>query len=213
MTSKAPLHPLMAQMFSSGLRKGERKKAEILARSIGILAEEGLDALSYDRLSKALNISKSHVAYHFPSLSSLLMKATEFITASAQSYVVQELSHSGAGMERLEAYVRGNFVWLKEQEQQAKVFLIFYYLASQQKEFADFNLKIRNASRERISAILSECKISEPVLRAKMAQMVLDLVTGGALECIILPPSDKWERTVDQKLKLCLEQLHLLLRA
>lgn len=48
------------------------KKDQILASAIEIIGEDGIHAVTYDRLAETTGLSKSGLIYHFPSRHALL---------------------------------------------------------------------------------------------------------------------------------------------
>lgn len=57
------------------------KKALLIETAIAIVEESGLEALTYDSLSKASGLSKSGLIYHFPSRDEMLLAINQKMAA------------------------------------------------------------------------------------------------------------------------------------
>ncbi len=176
------LDPNLLRIFDSGLTKGQMTKARIIEAAINIFATKGLDGLSLEKLGKLVGISKSHVLYHYPNRDLLFKKSIEYITNTAQSFVINELKEASSPSARLEAYIEGNFAWAISHPEQARTFILFIANCQYSEELAEFHAQIRKASLARIEAILAEIGHRESQKRSRLAQSVLDLVTGSILE-------------------------------
>lgn len=65
------------------------KKDEILAASYGLIAEGGINAITYDRLATVTGLSKSGLLYHFPSRHALLVGLHEYTAATWEEKIIE----------------------------------------------------------------------------------------------------------------------------
>lgn len=197
---KSGMDPLLVQMFSTGLRKGDRKKAEIIQAAIHLIARDGLEGFSFDKLGQELKIAKSHVVYHFKSKDEILIRCIEYVTGTGQQIVVERLLKAPKGVERVHAWVYGNFEWIKKLPDHATVFLLLFVKAMREKLFNDLHHKVREASRQRVAAILTESglEFEDGEDLERYAQIILDLLTGSALEVLSLR-DQPFARATDEK--------------
>jgi AcrR family transcriptional regulator len=70
----------------SYLKKGDRKKLEIIEAAIDCLATEGIDNTTFDSIAKRIDTRRAHVAYHF--------KDKHMIFEAAISYILITYEHT-----------------------------------------------------------------------------------------------------------------------
>ena len=179
------LDPALTRMFSIGLRKGDRRKAEIVEAIVRIVTKEGFESLSFDRIGKETGMTKSHVVYHFPSKDEMIRMGYQFILASGQVIVVEELTKANEGRDRLLAYIRGHFEWLLARPEQVQFLMLIYTRCRLSKELREMNAEARTAARERISAMIPKSAKLKPRDRDRWAKHIHDHLTGALLDLVI----------------------------
>jgi AcrR family transcriptional regulator len=198
--------PRLVRLFANETAKADLRRAAIIQVAIRIISEEGLERLSFDRIGKAVGIAKSHVVYYFDQKEAILAKCIEYSTIVGQSFVVPAVSAASAGARRLEAYVEGNFEWIKTHPEQAKVFILFIANCSRSPELAELYQQIRETSNSRIAAILEEMGWKDSPKRDRIALAILDLITGSIIALMALNPKDftkAWAKHRESVIKAC----------
>lgn len=90
------------------------KKDTILQAALEIVASDGVDAVTYDRLATATGLSKSGLLYHFPSRHELLIGLHEHTAALWEAKVISRAG--GKPAQELEARERYRAILLAMSE-------------------------------------------------------------------------------------------------
>lgn len=138
------------------LRKGDRKKKEIIEAAIDCLASEGIENTTFEAIAQRIDTRRAHVAYHYKDKNMIFEAAVNYILATyahtLQSYL--ELAEE-KNKDPLEYYIRGAFDWAKSNPSHVSVFLLFYYLSTFQRHYLELNSRIRRDGKERILYLLT----------------------------------------------------------
>ena len=138
------------------LSRGEKRKMVIVEAAIDILARQGLSQLTFEAIGKKCHISKSHVAYHFPSLEKLVNTSVSYVYTVGQKTVseyIQNESSKGKG-DLLKAYVHGTFHWIETYPEHSSVAALLGYLATWDRGYRDIQSEIKRVGQQRISALI-----------------------------------------------------------
>jgi AcrR family transcriptional regulator len=121
----------------------------ILARSVDLASEEGLEALTIGRLARELEMSKSGLFGHFGSKRELQLATVEAAAQRFVAEVVEPLAGMRSGKERLRALCDRYVGYMERQ-----VFPGGCFWASVTPEFDNRPGPVRDVLRERMSAWL-----------------------------------------------------------
>jgi AcrR family transcriptional regulator len=185
------LDPILAETFAPQMRKGDRKKHEILAVAVGQIARFGLTPATFEQIATELGTRRSHVAYYFATREDLFLAVMQYILAAAQRATVELIQAETTDEGRLRALVRGAFRWAKGAPDQARVFLLFHFFAATDPRFGDPRLallseKFREAAQVRIATILGEWSGSPAREAAPLAQAMHAEILGQLFEALSL---------------------------
>ena len=159
----------------------ESRRSEILDAVMRILAKQGVDELTFERIGKEAGMARSHVVYYFQNREALVKAAIEFAAASAQGIIEAELAEGEGVDDRLRRYVRGNFEWIRRHPEHATVYTLLYYLACFKAEYRELHDGIREAGARRIERILEKGHW-KPRARRGLAKAIQAIVTGNILD-------------------------------
>ena len=85
------------------------RRDQIVAATIGVLAERGYAGTSYDAICVAAGLSsKRLISYHFTSKDELLAEVLHRVTADAGEYMRPAIEAAESPAEKLAAYIRSN---------------------------------------------------------------------------------------------------------
>lgn len=186
------IDPLILQLFPSSVSKGDLKKAQIIQSIIDIVASEGFEALSFERIGKEVGIAKSHVVYHFHAKNEMLLMAYQYILNYAQTYIIEGIYEADPGFDRFEAYVRAHFEWMKIKPNHFPFIVMLYGRSAYDEEIRTFNQKVRIAGKTRIRGLIKEDPKIPSALHESAAMALHEMVTGALLDLICchgqLPP-------------------------
>src|SRR3954471_687454 len=85
------------------------RRDQIVAATIGVLAERGYAATSYDAICVAAGLSsKRLISYHFTSKDELLAEVLHRVTTDAGEYMRPAIGAAAGPAAKLAAYIRSN---------------------------------------------------------------------------------------------------------
>jgi AcrR family transcriptional regulator len=174
-------NPIFGTLFESGPTKGDLLKARIIEAAIQCISRKGIEETSYESIGKALKIRRSHVAYYFKDRDEMIELVIRYITATAQQSTVARLQHAKDAEAQVLAIVEGAFDWAEAHPDQVSVLLLFYYYCCFKKNYRETMILIREAGRERLSAVLAQAKVGSAARPVK-ARMIQALIFGGLFE-------------------------------
>src|SRR4051812_14616152 len=109
------------QIFGSKPRKGEKKKVQLTERAIEIIANEAIDALTYDRLGEKLGMTRSHVNYYFSSTLEILEACVRYGIIIGQNLTMKRLNAAKGWKQQLLAIADGAVDWIEAHPDQVRV--------------------------------------------------------------------------------------------
>lgn len=181
---KQQLDPLVLQLFPSSVRKGDLQKAKIVQAIVDIVATEGFEALSFDRIGKEVGMAKSHVVYHFQSKNEMLLKAYLYILNYSQTYIIEGLTDADPGFDRFENYVRAHFDWMKMKPTHFPFILMLYGRSAYDADIRSFNRQVRIAAKNRVRGLLLEDPLIPERLHEEAAIFLHEMLTGSFIDLI-----------------------------
>jgi len=180
-----PIDPLWGKLYPLGLKKGDRRKAEIVEAVVLQTAENGIESLSFETIGQRTQMTKSQVLYHVGSRDDMICKSFEYILYHAQQNVVEQLTRSKPGLERLLAYIRGHFEWVLQKPEQLKFYIQALGYATHHLPMREIGDKARDGGRERIQGILQDSDLKIGPQKIKLwAQLFHDQLTGNLIHLI-----------------------------
>lgn len=173
----------------------DSRKLRVLEAVVSIIAKEGVDELTFERIGKSAGMARSHVVYYFPNRETLVLAAMQFAALSAQKAITQRLAENeGVDFETLlSAYVDAHFDWIAQHPEHASVYFLVYYEASFKKAARAVHTGVRDAGRRRIAAILKTGKrLSANEILARV-NAIQALITGALIDVISTDSGGEYE--------------------
>jgi AcrR family transcriptional regulator len=183
MAKKKEINPLNLRALRTGPTPGERKRAEILESVVAILAERGLDELTFESVGKATGMARSHVVYYFKSRDELVLAALRYCSLSAGEIIDSQVGQAKDWQDALALYVEGNFEWIRRNPAHATIYLLMYYLARLNPVYRKLHSEIRQAGADRLEAVLNT-RPGAKGSQTALAKAIQALVTGQLLDAM-----------------------------
>lgn len=159
------------------------KRAAILNAVVKILAQEGVDELTFEKIGKRVKMARSHVVYYFPHRDELVMAAIRFAAMSASETILRHLEGADGWKKKLHRYIEGNFAWIEKNPEHATVYTLIYYLSTFKPEYRKLHSEIRRAGSERIAALLEESPArGKKRLIQSYAKAIQGIITGNLID-------------------------------
>jgi AcrR family transcriptional regulator len=160
----------------------DARRASLVKTVMEILAREGLDELTLERVGKRAGMARSHVVYYFKNRDSLIRAAVDCAALSAQTIIGRRVEQGGDAREKLLFYVEACFTWIETYPEHAAVYTLLYYLATLNKTYRDLHSTIRETGAKRIQTILASDKTRPGAKAARIARDIQALITGHLID-------------------------------
>lgn len=168
-----------------GVRKQDVRKASILQAVIEILAKQGVDELSFDKVGRAAKMARSHVVYYFPTRESMIEAALRYVAFAAQENIVRHMPDTGQWEDLLTGYIEGCFRWVKDHPDHATLFFLMYYQGAVKTGYSrEIHSAARDHGAKRIAHILKLAAPWDPKALQKTSKGIQALITGNILDAL-----------------------------
>ena len=201
---------LFDEFFKKSPTKSERRKLQIVEKTIHELATRGLDATTHESVALACGITRALVQHYFPDRDELLLLAFRFVRAKFQKICVDEIAKKTTPAEQLKVYVETACSWQKFAPLDAKVWVLFYYYCGIKKKYRSLNSELVNQGHVRIESLLQA--ISENKAGATSnsyslpAKLIQNTITSFYLSSITEDHDKKFnEQLYSETVALCLK--------
>jgi len=131
--------------------KGALKRTEIAQAAISIIASEGIEALTFEAVGKAIGTRKSHVAYYFPDKKDIISASIELIVGLGLRVIEEYMERNNS---TLKSYAEANILWLDTYPKHAPVFMFFLYMATFNEKYQALFEQIRANGQDRIKLMI-----------------------------------------------------------
>ncbi len=172
---------LTYQSVPLALSRGDLRKKAIVEATVSILANQGVQNLTFEAIGKSCRIGKSHVAYHFPSLEELLTTCVSYVYSVGQKIVSDFIVEEKQSAKLLQAYIKGTFHWVEIHPEHASIAALLLYLATWDKQYRDIHSEIKSVGRDRIVALLHESTGKTLKSHLALADTIQSLLMGKIL--------------------------------
>ncbi|MBY0370601.1 TetR/AcrR family transcriptional regulator [bacterium] len=175
---------LLLEATKTGPTRQDVRRAKILAAVMAILANEGLDELTLERVGKKVKMARSHIVYYFKSRDELVEAAVRYATLSARDLIAKHISERGESKDwrvALRRYVEGNFRWIETQPDHVAVYTLLYYLAAIKPRYRKLHEEIRKVGYDFIDSILKNADLT-PARRHAAVINIQGVLTGNLID-------------------------------
>lgn len=147
---------IYARIFPGRLSKGDQTKIAILRSAIDIIANEGIETLTFESVGKPLGMNRAQVRYHFSQKQEIVDKAIELMLATLQEDIVTKMKTVKNWKDRLDLTVDAVFDLAENRPEQAAVLAYLYYSGTSNKKHRELLGRMETMGQERLEAVLSE---------------------------------------------------------
>ncbi len=183
MAKKPEINASQLRVLGTKPSPGERKKALIMETVVAILAERGLDELTFESVGKASGMARSHVVYYYENRDELVLAALRYVSLSAGEIIDTHVAQAKDWKASLILYVEGNFEWIRRNPAHATIYLLMYYLARLNPAYRKVHADIRQAGADRIEKVLAQREGVRGSQKA-LAKAIQALVTGQIIDAM-----------------------------
>ena len=91
----------------------EARRRQIIDKAIGTIATRGYSGASLAEIAREAGISKGVISYHFAGKGELLEEILARLLREPAEFIKQQVDSAGSALDRVRAYVRANFEFMK----------------------------------------------------------------------------------------------------
>jgi AcrR family transcriptional regulator len=175
--------PVFFRMFADQVRKGERRKLEIVRAALEVLTEQGIHRTTYEAVAQKLGIGRSQVAYHFPTLQALFALAIKYMIDTIQSATIEHVEAAPDARGRVLAVFSAIYGWAERDPVRARALTLLYHLAGHDPYFRELHTGIRDAGQKRLGQLVIEYRAEWALRPRELASMcrVLQSLSLGSI--------------------------------
>lgn len=163
--------------------KGNETKDRILAASMKIISEEGIDGLSAKKIADILGISKSNIFHHFGSVDEVLNAIFQSIL---DSLVKPVKAYEGQDLEMFLLFLGESIYSLSEEEKLSySVLLNFYNTCLFNEKYRVYLLKTKDEMIDAIATQLSRYSSQRKERLLIIAEMIIMTLDGYGLHFLL----------------------------
>ena len=192
-------------------KSAEARRDEILTRAIALLARNGFQDTSFQKIANAIGVSQSAILHHYPTKEALLEDAVTRIVTNNHELVAATLKPTDDAVTRLRKYFTGNLDWSIKFRGEAQVILVLYHLAAFSPRFTTLYRRVLEGGRGRVTELVA-AGVREGAFPKRLdietAGISLhDMVVGAIISAICLPADAAEARRMKKRWDEALERL------
>ena len=188
----------------------ERRRAEIVAAARRIVAEQGLDALTFGALEAALSFTRGVVTYHFASKDEIVRAVFSSAVDEIDASVRAEVLASSSVEDKVRAILRANVRGFVDRVEAGRVLLSFWGRLSSDAEIRTINAELYARYRARSAKLLRAARAAGTVAKIDpktMAALLVALVLGIATQHYFEPGAIDVDAAIEEAVATVLARL------
>jgi AcrR family transcriptional regulator len=188
----------------------ERRRAEIVAAARRIVAEQGLNALTFGALEKRLDFTRGVVTYHFASKDDIVRAVFDSAIAEIDSAVREEVLAAASIEDRIRAVLHGNVRGFVDCAEAGRVLLSFWGRISADADVRRLNAALYARYRRRAAKLLASAREARQIARVDektMAALLVGIVLGIATQHYFDPGSIDIDDAIEEATRTVLARL------
>lgn len=185
------------------------RRAQIVAAARALVADQGLDALTFGALEERLSFTRGVITYHFASKDEIVRAVYASAIAEIDEAVSAEVAAGRTLSEKIRAVLRANVRGFVDRAEAGRVILSFWGRLSADPEVRRLNAALYAEYRARTTKLLERAKGSgelapagEPVDPATMGALLVALVLGIATQHYFEPGAIDVDAAIEEAARM-----------
>lgn len=178
--------PPTAQESLRALRRGQ-----VLAEARRIIAEEGLEGLTFAALEKRLSFTRGVITYHFHNKDEVVLQVLEGVTREIRERTRALVAQTPRGSARVAAVVEGMVRGFLENPEAPRILLSFWSRIHSDPRIAELNAALYDGFRKETERLLRQEQkagmLPEGVAHKALAALVVGTVLGLVSQAFFQP--------------------------
>lgn len=166
-------------------RKAQQTITDILTGAIAAYSKYGIDQTTYAKIAQEAGVSRPLVIHYFPEYQDLFLNCIQYIRFQMQHFVIGEMKSTEAPEQLLQEYIAASIRWAQVYQQQAQLWLLYYFKCATQKDYKDLNTKIVQVGTQRIVGLCKGINSKLSAAQSKLiAKQIQNLITGSIVSSV-----------------------------
>lgn len=141
-------------VLSQGMSVADRKKHRIIDATIQLIAEDGIEAVTFENIGQILKTTKANIKYHFGNKDDLIFTAARLVVANAQAMTAAAVERVSTPEDKLMAIIEAAFDWYQRFPKHVRVWALFIYYSHIRADYAKFFHEVRTVGQSRMQLLL-----------------------------------------------------------
>jgi AcrR family transcriptional regulator len=172
--------------------KGQEMKKSIILSTIKLIAEEGIEGISTQKIADHLNTSKSNIFHHFKSVDIIL---DEVFAAILQSMLEPISSHNFKNVKEFLMFIGKGVYQLSDEERTIYIVMFqLYTMSLHNRKYQDLILSQKEKIIQVISSELLKLTAADKDTCETVSEMLLMSLDGYGLSALLDERSPHYER-------------------
>lgn len=177
------------------------RRGQIVAAARKLVAEEGLDALTFGALEDRLSFTRGVITYHFASKDEIVRAVFTSAIEEIDRAVKEAVLASASVEDRIRAVLRGNVRGFVDRAEAGKVLLSFWGRLSSDAAVRKLNAELYARYRGRCEKLLRKAIAAGAIAKVDprtMAALMVGIVLGIATQHYFEPKSIDVDAAIDE---------------
>lgn len=184
------------------------RREQIVAAARRIVAEDGLDALTFGALEERLSFTRGVITYHFESKDEIVRAVFSSAVAEIDAAVRAEVEAAASLETRVRAVLRGNVRGFVDRAEAGRILLSFWGRLSSDAKVQRVNAELYARYRRRCARLLSQSPdVPAGVDAGTMAALMVGMVLGIATQHYFDPGAIDVDAAIDEGVATVLARL------
>lgn len=188
----------------------DQRRLQIVAAARRIVAEQGLDALTFGALEESLSFTRGVVTYHFVSKDEIVRAVFASAVAEIDAAVREEIDAAASIEAKIRAVVYANVRGFVDRAEAGRVILSFWGRLSSDAEIRRINAELYARYRARCAKLLRKARDARTIAKIEpktMAALLVGLVLGIATQHYFDPGAIDVDAAIDEAARTVLARI------
>jgi AcrR family transcriptional regulator len=174
-----------AQYSEASLSKGERSRTGMVNVARRLIALNGYQSTSLQKVADAVGVSQSAVMHHYPTKLALFRGVLESMVAENAGIAAGFVDPKDDAMKLFMKFFATNFTWAVERDFNAQIMTCLFHFASFDEEFRQMYSRIQAGAVSKILAILHAGEREKAFKLTKRPELIAEMLHDGLFGSIL----------------------------
>lgn len=173
-------------------------RTQLIQTAIRLFYEKGALWVSFQKIADEVKISQPAIYNHFEDKDDLIRACIVASAESGRTIIDEHVSKNDSAIDKLRAYLEGNFIWIKTKPAEGAILLSMYYFALNSRPIYELMDLIHKQSSSRLEKHLDKGN-QEQIWKIKSTKMVARSIHNILLGEMIKAVHNPHETTLEMR--------------